>query len=202
MQNTFKISALAFAVVAITGCASMSDAADAMAGNGKITVNTSSFDGSKTLEMGPAFLFSAPADMMDVGIKLGAAWSSKAPDKIEIRPTMLGSAAGGDMYTSFTGLEWNINGEISSFQITRQTRHENSDYNTASGQIYTTSESGVILSVSFIEKALAAANCKLRITTIDGVVDSDFTVERSIGGAKSAKMYLLDFVARIKEENI
>lgn len=183
-----------FMAATLAGCASMADSFDKMSGVGQVTQSVDSFDNSRIIKMEPSFLFEGAGNMMDAGVKLGAYWTSRQPDEVALMLSYASSTSSSAVYVNFSGMDVNIDGEVTSFKAEGLTSHDNDGYNSASRTIYTESRNYVPVPRSYIQKMMAAKACKLKIYTSDGYVNADFTVLRSSGGQGAAKHHLSAFL--------
>lgn len=182
----------------LAGCQSMADASSALAGVGRVTEEKSSFDNSTTVRMAPAWLYREGAGIMGVPVKLAAAWTSAVPDKIILIPTYESSTsgsfyAGNSLYTTFHGIDINIEGEILSFPAIGQTDMDRSGYNTVTHSIYTSSSRPVPVPFEVFQRMMTAKDCRLRIITGNGAVEAHFHIERIPGGQATAIIPLRTF---------
>lgn len=184
--------------VLVSGCAGMADATSRLAGIGVVEEEKSTFDGATIVTMSPAFLYREGA-WLGVPIKLGARWSSKAPNHVAMIVSYSSSvSAGGTAYLNFSGLDVNIDGKISEYKTSGLTSHDSSGYNTVSRTIYTESQNAVVIPLVTLQEMLLAKDCRLRIHTSKGYEDVQFSIERIPGGQSTAILHLREFMTRVQ----
>jgi hypothetical protein len=182
----------------VSGCAGMADATSRLAGIGVIDEEKSTFDGATIVKMSPAFLYREGA-WLGVPIKLGARWSSKAPEHVAMVLSYSSNiSSGGAAYLGFSGLDINIDGDIKEYKAAGLTSHDSSGYNTVSRTIYTESQNSVVIPLATLQKMLLAKDCRLRIQTGKGYEDVQFSIERIPGGQSTAILHLREFVSRVQ----
>lgn len=187
-------------VVVLTGCAGMADSMDEMAGLGVIKEEKSTFDGATIISVSPTWLTGDPDSLGANSIKLGAQWSSNAPEYVVLVMQYNSSTSGyGDAYLNIIGLNVNIDGKVESFKPETSTMLDNSSYNSVSQTIYTESTNNVIVPLDYLKKMIAAEDCRLRVHTGKGYEDSIFSIERTGGGARTAKITIGRFIDKITE---
>src|SRR4051812_46676895 len=113
----------------ICGCASMADSTSALAGLGVVSKKQSTFDNSTNVQVSPTWLYAKGS--WGNRVKLGARWSSAAPDQAALELSY-GSdiSSGAPAYLSLTGIELNIDGRMSSYTAGAPTNLDSSSYNT------------------------------------------------------------------------
>lgn len=178
------------------GCAGVADGMSALAGLGVVSEEKATFDGATIVKASPAFLYSGDA-WAGVPVQLGARWNDKSPQWVELVLAYRSDVARGTAYLSFQGLGINVDGQISHHDVVGPTMHDSSSYNTVSRTIYTQSTNSVPIPLSLFRKMLAAKDCRLRISTSRGYVDSQFSAERIPGGQPTALLSLREFLARV-----
>lgn len=183
------------ALFVISGCASMADSMSQMAGVGVISEKKSTFDGAYVIELSPAWLYD-PQGGFGNNYKLGARWTDAVPESVAIILNF-SSSAGGNAYTSFSGIDINIDGAKYSFDTTTTTTLSGSDYNTVSNTIYTESENTVVIPLALLKQMTAATDCRLRIHSSDGYEDALFHLERMPGGQGLAKPRFVEFLNKV-----
>ena len=173
----------------------MADAMSEVANIGVVREEKSTFDGATVVTMSRAFLYGEK--MMGNSIGLAARWSNKSPDQVVLIPAHSSSiSSGGQAYVNISMIEVNIGGEISKFDSRGPTMHDSSSYNTVSRTIYTESKGAVVVPWSYLQKMMAAPDCRIRIHTSAGYEDSIFSAERIPGGQGTAKLSLKEFISR------
>jgi len=193
-----RIVVTALLVVLLNGCAGMADGMSQLAGIGVVEEEKSTFDGATIIKMSPAFLYREGA-WLGVPVKLGARWTSKAPDHVAMI-LFYGSstASGSSAYVNFSGLDINVDGRISEHKSAGMTSHDSSGYNTVARTIYTESQNAVVIPFDMLEQMLAAKDTRLRIHTSKGYEDVQFSIERIPGGQSTAILHFKDFLSRVK----
>lgn len=179
----------------LNGCASMADSMSNFAGVGVISEKQSTFDGSHVIELTPAWLYD-PKGSFGNSYKIGARWNSSEPGFVGLLLNYA-STVQGDAYTTFNGIEINIDGSIVKYSAATDTDLNSSGY--VSGQIYTSSDSMVIVPVPVIRDMIAATDCRIRIHSSDGYEDSVFNLDRMPGGQGLARPRFAEFLSRIDQ---
>ena len=197
MRKTL-IAGFCATALAMSGCASTADMFDSMAGIGTISEKTATFDGSTILTLSPTFLTDNEGDIALNQYKLGARWTSSAPDYVALVMNY-DSQVGGNAYTTFDGLSIRIHDETLRFDTDDPTHLSSSSYNSVTNTIYTESESTVLVPRSLIEEMVKAEDVRIRIHSSDGYEDALFNLERSSAGQGLAVVYFRKFLVRINQ---
>lgn len=172
---------------------------DKAAGLGVITVDESTFDGEKTISVSPTWLASDEKSWGANSVKLGARWSSNAPEFVALIMQYSSNTSGySDTYLGLESKDINLEGEITSFEASRPTDLDNSAYNSASRTIYTSSTNTVVLPMNLLQKMVSSSDCRIRIHTSEGYEDSIFSLERTGGGARTALLAIQEFLQTIE----
>lgn len=180
----------------LQGCSSMADGMSKMAGLGVVKESVSTFDGSKTIEVSPTFLYVEGS--WGNTVKLGAIWNSSTPDLVGLVMEQSSSTSSiGRAYIGLQGIDINIDGEIVSYAANSPTKMSNSGYNTVSKTIYTSSRNAVLVPYDVFVKMLEAKDCRIRIKTSEGYEDSLFSTERIPGGQGTAILALREFRVKV-----
>src|SRR6266581_3343571 len=87
--------------ILVSGCAGMADVTTRFAGIGIVEEEKSTFDGATIVKMSPAFLYREGA-WLGVPIKLGARWSSKAPNQVAMIVSYSSNVSSGAAYLGFS----------------------------------------------------------------------------------------------------
>lgn len=182
----------------LSGCVSTADVTSALTPVGVISEEKATFDDATIVRMSPAFLYREGAPL-GVPIRLGAVWSDKTPDQVALILAYSSNIASGRApYINFEGLDINIDGRISEYDVGGLTTHDSSVYNTASRTVYTYSRHVVVIPRELLESMLTAKDCRLRIRTNGGYEDAQFSIERIPGGQATAIVPMRDFMSRIE----
>ena len=169
----------------------------ALAGIGVVTEEVSEFDGARQVRLSPSFLYKK-GSMMGVSTKLGAFWSSSAPDSVALMLSYSSNISSGSSYVGFNSIDINIDGVKATYTTEGSGKLSSSGYNSVSRTIYTKSENSITLPLSILEKMLGAKDCRLRINTSDGYEIAHFSIERIPGGQGTAILGLKEFVGKVK----
>lgn len=198
MSKKLRFIVIAFCGL-VHGCAGMADAMSGLAGLGVISEEKSTFDGASIVRMSPAFLYREGATL-GVPFKLGAQWSDKSPNHVALILSYSSDIAsgGGRSYLNFEGLDINIDGKISNYNVGGPTSHESGTYNTVSRTIYTESRNSVVVPISVLQDMLSAKDCRLRIRSSRGYEDAQFSIERIPGGQGTAILPLREFASKVQ----
>ncbi|QNN47286.1 hypothetical protein H9L17_03805 [Thermomonas brevis] len=191
--NLILASLIAFA---LCGCAGMADGMSKVAGLGVVKQETSTFDNAAVVTASPTFLYGKgwPGNR----VKLGARWTSASPDRVALVLAYDSNVTGyGDAYMNLTGIDINIDGEISSHAANAPTALDSSGYNSVSRTIYTSSRNAVVIPYALLERMVAAKDCRIRIHTGKGYEDAQFSVERIPGGQGTAILAIREFLAKV-----
>lgn len=188
--------ALATAIAALGGCATMTDAMDRSLDVGTLHQQKSTFDGSTTITMSPAYLYD-PAQRWGVQGHLGAIWMSAHPDTVALEIEYKSRVDEPAAYRSITGLDVNLAGKIYSFEALAPTRLESSGYDQVARTVYASSDNVVVIPVALLEAMARSSDCRLRIRTSAGAEDALFSSERIPGGEAAALHYIRPFIAKV-----
>lgn len=182
---------------ALSGCAGMADATSKMAGLGVVTQEKSTFDGATIIEVSPTWLYD-PDGSWGNSVKLGARWSSNAPEHVALILSYSSDTSGyGAVYVGLTGIDINIDGEIKSFSSGKSTELDSGSYNTVARTIYTESKNLVVIPYSVLERMVSVKDCRLRIHTSKGYEDARFSIERIPGGQGTAILSIREFMGKV-----
>ena len=187
-------------LAALTGCESVSDSLNQMAGLGVVSQEQSTFDNETIIKVTPNFLFESQSDWGANNVKLGARWKSSQPDNIIIDLVYDSSSSSGSSYAQINSLEINLNNTKHSFTTNSATSFDNSGYNSVSKTIYTKSQNAVVIPKGLLEKMVSADSCLIRINTNKGYQDSNFLIERSGGGAPTALLSIKEFLVEVNSD--
>jgi hypothetical protein len=181
----------------VASCANLADGADAIAGLGTISEDRSTFSDAKIVRMEPAWVFQA--DQFNASpVKIGAYWTGERPDEVVLSLKVDGNIRSTISYEGLYGLDVNIGGSIQSFKTSHATDHQHSAYNTVSKTIYTSSTNSVVISMGLLEEMVSAPHCRLRFVTSRGNDEADFAIDRASHGAAAARLYMKEFLQRVK----
>ncbi|KAA1151337.1 hypothetical protein EU510_15945 [Pseudoalteromonas sp. FUC4] len=194
------VSLALLSFVTLTGCESVSDSLNQMAGLGVVSQEQSTFDNEKIIKVTPNFLFESQSDWGANNVKLGARWKSSQPDNIIIDLVYDSSSSSGSSYAQINSLEINLNNTKHSFTTNSATSFDNSGYNSVSKTIYTKSQNAVVIPKELLEKMVSADSCLIRINTNKGYQDSNFLIKRSGGGAPTALLSIKEFLVEVNSE--
>jgi hypothetical protein len=187
------------AALTLSGCASMADASAKVAGLGIVTQEKSTFDNATIVEVSPNWLYD-PNGSWGNGVKLGARWTSKAPELAALVLSYSSNTMGNNpVYVGLKGIDVNIDGSISTFSAGKPTNLDSGAYNTVSRTIYTQSENTVVLPYAILMQMVTAKDCRLRIHTSKGHEDALFSTERIPGGQGTAILSFREFVKKVDE---
>jgi hypothetical protein len=187
--------ALVMSAALLAGCAGMADSMSKVAGLGVVKQETSTFDNATLVSVTPQFLNNKGT--MGNDFKLGARWTSATPSQVGLILSYSSDVKSGQSYASLTGLDVNLDGEISTFKAGPSTNLSSSSYNTVSKTIYTSSENVVVIPYATLERMVSAKDCRLRIHSRDGYEDSLFSVERIPCGQGTAILSIQEFMAKV-----
>ncbi len=192
----WKLSLPLVTAFAISGCASMADGMSKAAGLGVVKQETSAFDNATVITASPTFLYAKGS--WGNSVKLGARWSSAAPDSVALILAHDSNTSGyGDVYLGLTGIDINVDGDISSHASAGSTDLDSSGYNTVSKTIYTSSKNTVIIPYALLERMVAAQDCRIRIHTSKGYEDAQFSLERIPGGQGTAILAIKELMTKV-----
>ena len=191
-----KILLALIVAFAVSGCASMADGMSKAAGLGVVKQETSTFDNATIVSASPTFLYAKGS--WGNSVKLGARWSSASPDAVALILAYDSNVSGyGSAYLGLTGIDINVDGDISSHKAGGATDLDSSGYNTVSKTIYTSSKNAVVIPYALLERMVAAKDCRLRIHTSKGYEDAEFSIERIPGGQGTAILAIKEMMAKI-----
>jgi hypothetical protein len=158
---------------------------------------TSTFDNATIITASPTFLY-AGGSWGSNNVKLGARWSSASPDSVALVLAYDSTVSGaGGAYMSLTGIDINVDGEISSHAAAGSTKLDSSSYNTVTKTIYTSSENVVVIPYALLERMVADKDCRIRIHTSKGYEDAQFSLERIPGGQGTAILAIKKLMAKV-----
>ncbi len=193
----WKFSVALIAAFAVSGCASMADGMSKVAGLGVVKQETSTFDNATIVTASPAFLY-AKGSWGGNSVKLGARWSSATPESVALILAYDSNTSGyGNAYIGLTGIDINVDGDISSHAAAGSTDLNSSGYNTVSKTIYTSSKNAVVIPYALLERMVAAKDTRIRIHTSKGYEDAQFSLERIPGGQGTAILAIKELMAKV-----
>ena len=174
-------------VCGLAGCAAMNKAA----GMGVVSESKSDFDGVVTIASTPSFL---ATKSWGPGVKLGALWISDHPDTVALW-LKNDSDVNAGAYLTITGLDINIDGQISSWPV-GSTQYDHGGYNTVSKTIYTSSTNQAVVPYSLLQRMVAAKDCRIRIHTSRGDEEAFFSTP-SVAGSPTAIVSIREMMAKV-----
>jgi hypothetical protein len=182
--------------LAISGCASMADVTSKVAGLGVVKQEISTFDNATIVTVSPTWLYAKGS--WGNSVKLGASWSSAVPGSAALILAYDSNiSGGGSAYMGLTGIDINVDGDISSHAAKTATDLDSSGYNTVTKTIYTSSRNTVVISYALLERMVAAKDCRIRIHTGKGYEDAQFSLERIPGGQGTAILAIKEMMAKV-----
>lgn len=188
--------ATALATAGLTGCATMTDAMSSAAGMGVVSEHHSTFDNATEVSVSPMPLWAKGS--WGNAVQLGAHWSSAAPDYVALDMSYRSNVnRGSDAFTSLSGMDINIDGEITQWQPGTPTHLSDSGYNNVAGTVFTASKNSVVIPYALLKRMVAAKDCRLRIHTGEGYEDAQFNIERIPGGQATAILSIRKFMAKV-----
>jgi len=197
MNNRIIAMTVSAIFLFLSGCAGMADATSRMAGLGVVSEEQSTFDNARIIKVSPTFLYD-PDGSWGNSVKLGARWSSNAPDYVVlVLSHSSDTSGGGDVYVNLSGIDINVDGDIQSFESGSLTDHDSSDYNTVTNTIYTESNNSVVIPMSVLRSMVSSSDCRVRIHTSAGYEDAVFSIERMPGGQGTAILSIREFLSAI-----
>lgn len=192
----WKFSIVLIAILAVSGCASMADGMSKAAGLGVVKQETSTFDNATIISASPTFLYAKGS--WGNSVKLGARWSSATPESVALILSHDSNTSGyGNAYVGLTGIDINVDGDISSHAAAGSTDLDSSGYNTVSKTIYTSSKNVVVIPYALLERMVAAQDTRIRIHTSKGYEDAQFSLERIPGGQGTAILSIKELMAKV-----
>lgn len=192
----WKFSIVLIAIFAVSGCASMADGMSKVAGLGVVKQETSTFDNATIITASPTFLYAKGS--WGNSVKLGARWSSATPESVALILSHDSNTSGyGNAYIGLTGIDINVDGDISSHAAAGSTDLDSSGYNTVSKTIYTSSKNVVVIPYALLERMVAAQDTRIRIHTSKGYEDAQFSLERIPGGQGTAILSIKELMAKV-----
>lgn len=189
--------AVLLASVALTSCATMSDTADQLSGLGKIEDRVSEFDGARTISSQPTHLQPLSGSMTGPYYRLGASWTSKAPETIALVFMHSSSIGSGNAYTNFKRVDINAGGQVTSFEMATATALDNSSYNSVSKTIYTQSTAFAVLPLDYARGVFSNPDCKMRIVSSDAAFDADCAADRTTAGQATGALRVREVLGKI-----
>lgn len=184
-------------LAALTGCESVGDSLNQMAGLGVVSQEQSTFDNETIIKVTPNFLYESQSDWGANDVKLGARWKSSQPDNIIIDLVYDSSSSSSSTYAQIDSLEINLNNTKHSFSTNSVTSFDHGSYNTTTKTIYTESKNSVIIPKKLLEKMINAESCFLRVNTNKGYEDSNFLIQRSASGNATALSSIKNFLVEV-----
>lgn len=193
--RTLAIAA-ALATLGLAGCTTLTDTMSAAAGMGVVQQEHSTFDDATIVRVSPMPLWAKGS--WGNAVQLGAFWTSKVPDSVALQMSYASNIrSAGQPYTSLTGLDINIDGEITQWRPGAPTQLSSSGYNSVTHTIYTASTNDVVIPYALLQRMVAAKDCRLRIHTGEGYEDAQFNLERIPGGQATALVSIRKFMAKV-----
>lgn len=194
MRNLFVLIALA----ALAGCASVADSMNRAAGIGVVSSEVSTFDGATIVEASPSWLYSSGSTSLPNRTKLGARWSSMAPDIVTL-VLVYDSSTGSydDIFLGIDSLDVNLAGQIKHFEAGYITALDTGVYNSVSRSTSTSSENTVVIPLALLRDMVGAEDCRIRINTSSGYEDAVFNIDRATAGQATARVSLREMLATI-----
>ncbi|MFK2904556.1 hypothetical protein ISP17_11320 [Dyella ginsengisoli] len=196
MRKPYVLVAMLAAAAAVSSCATMTDTMSAAAGMGVVSQQHSTFDDSTIITVSPMPLWAKGS--WGNAVQLGASWSSASPDRVALVMSYDANATQGSAaFTSLSGMDINIGGEVTQWRSGSSTQLSNGAYNTVSQTVYTASSNSIVIPYSMLQRMVTAPDCRLRIHTGEGYEDAQFNIERIPGGQATALVSIKKFVAQV-----
>jgi len=188
--------AVAFSALALTGCASMTDAMSAASGMGVVSESHDTFNNGTNVSVSPMPLWASGS--WGNKVQLGALWVSGSPDQVMLEMSYRSNInAAGNAYTGLTGMDINVDGEVTHWKAGAPTNLDSSQYNTVSKTIYTSSSNVVVIPYALLQRMVVAKDCRLRIHMGGGYEDAQFNIERIPGGQPTALLSIRKFMVKV-----
>lgn len=142
-----------------------------------------SFDGTHTVELAPAPLYTGKPDQEASPYRMGALWNSASPDNVVLTLQYRSSTERGNLYTEFRGLDVNVGGQQQHFAVLGSTGQQSSPLQPSNDRqpgkpIWTSSNGSVAVPVTLFRQMLTASDVRLRIRTSNGYSDVLFSVDQ------------------------
>lgn len=196
--NKVPLFAVCLLSIVLSSCSGLHDVMSEASGLGVVSGNRSTFDGSESVTMSPAPIYSQ--NYGGNALFLGAAWNAKYSDQVGFALEHKGNTSYGSTYLGIRGLDINIDGKISSYSVAGGTDFTSGSYNSVTKTIYTQSKNIVIVPLSVLRKMMNANDCRIRIRTSQGSEDRIFSQETN-GGMKMAKAHMRKFLSKVDSMN-
>lgn len=188
----------ALAAASLSGCATVTDAMSAASGMGVISEQHNAFDDSTTVSVSAMPLWARGS--WGNRVRLGALWTSRSPDLVALQMSYGSDVrSAGNAYASLTGMDINVDGDITHWRAGTSTNLDSSQYNTVSKTIYTSSRNAVVIPYSLLQRMVTAKDCRLRIHVDGTYEDSQFSIARIPGGQATALVSIRKFMAKVDE---
>lgn len=180
----------------LTGCATMTDGMSAAAGMGVVHQEHSTFDNATVVTVSPMPLWAKGS--WGNAVHLGARWNSTVPDYVALEMSYQSNInSGSSAFTSLSGMDINVDGDITHWQPGAPTNLSNGAYNNVSRTIYTASKNSVVIPYALLQRMVSAKDCRLRIHTGEGYEDAQFNIERIPGGQATAILSIRKFMVKV-----
>ena len=176
----------------LISCSGMDDLLTTMSGMGVITERDNTFDDSIIIEVSPNWLYTSEDNWSVAPIRLGAQWHSSVPDQIMLTLLYSSSIGSSNAYLNISGLSLNIDGKRQHYKTNGLTTYKHSGY-TLGRATNTDSENIVVIPRTVFEHMLTAQDCRLRVHTLHGGVNANFSVPRLSAGGTTAIVTLRKF---------
>lgn len=194
--RTLCIAVALAASASLNGCAAMTDTMSAAAGMGVVNEHHSTFDNATEITVSPMPLWAKGS--WGNAVQLGARWSSVAPDYVALEMSYSSNArTGSNMFTSLSGMDINVDGEVTHWQPGTPTHLSNGGYNNVANTVFTASKNSVVIPYALLQRMVSAKDCRLRIHTGEGYEDAQFNIERIPGGQGTAILSIRKFMIKV-----
>lgn len=187
MNKSIRTTLCLTAFLTVSGCINVNE----LAGLGVISEEALTFDGVEITKVSPSFLFESARSQGAMAIRLGAHWSDAEPDYVALKFAYASDNGGrGPESIGLEGIEISVDGVKSAY--------DSSGYNTISKTLDMNSMNSVVIPFVVLEQMVNATDCRLRIQTTKGYLDSMFSIERLPNGLESARLSLREFITIVK----
>lgn len=196
LRTLVAITALSAAI--LSGCATMTDAMSTASGMGVVSETHDTFNNGTNVSVSPMPLWAKGS--WGNRVQLGALWMNSNPDLVALQMSYRSNInAGGDTYIDLTGMDINVDGEVTHWQAGAPTSLDSSSYNTISHTIYTSSSNVVVIPYALLQRMVTAKDCRLRIHMGGSFEDAQFNIERIPGGQATALLSIRKFMTKVDE---
>lgn len=144
----------------------------------------STFDGSQEVLMSPGFVFRGPGAFDGADFKIGAHWSSTAPDRVSLKAEIQSVTVN---IQNDDGLQFNIDGEFVKLSSHKAT----TDFDTEviNGNVYKSSSRPFATNLELLDRLLNGRVVMVKLVTGGGYLEGELTADKTSAAIRGLREF-------------